>query len=141
MSEEPKLTLSCLVFLGRECTAAGLGPSHYWLQSASKAWHREALLPYMEREDALKHLPSSILIRFEPVGPAMSRGSEMWALRLGIAEVDEAELDREWISAPVQQLAFREPVDEEDDLDCDPDVIETAEERFETGKFDTSLLQ
>jgi hypothetical protein len=61
----------------------------------------------------------------KPSIPAMSRGKDLWALRLGMTEMDEAELDREWLSSPLQPVVFREPVDDGDDNVIGLDVPET----------------
>jgi hypothetical protein len=115
MRDEAKGLLTCMVYLGREWNIEGLNSPHYWLQSANRAWHLRAPFHHFELEDALLNLPSSVRRLFNPLEPAMSRQSDMWALRLGITEIDEIELDREWISVVVQPVTFREPVDEGDD--------------------------
>jgi hypothetical protein len=95
------------------------------LQSANKAWCLRAPFSSLELELALFHLPTSVRGRFEALDPAMSRGQNLWALRLGMTEMDEAELDREWLSAPLQPVVFREPVNDGDDNVIGLDVPET----------------
>ncbi|MBB5060593.1 hypothetical protein HDF16_005329 [Granulicella aggregans] len=115
MIEEHKRSITCLVFLGSEFDGEVFKPEHYWLQSVNKAWKRPAPFRSFDREDALAALPTSIRLFFEPLEPAMIRGKGFWVLRLGMTEMDEDELDREWISVPHPAVVFREPVDEGDD--------------------------
>jgi hypothetical protein len=112
MIEEYKRSVTCLVFLGSEVDGGVFKPENYWLQSANKAWKRPAPFRSFDREDALAALPTSIRLFFEPLDPAMIRGRGFWALRLGMTEMDEDGLDREWISAPHPAVVFREPVAE-----------------------------
>lgn len=37
--------------------------------------------------------------------PAMNRGVDLWAIRLGTAEMDEADLAHDWMSAPILKSA------------------------------------
>jgi hypothetical protein len=104
-----------LVFLAQERTEDGFGPAYYWLQSADRAWCTRAPLSSIELESALVHLPSKVLLNFNSLEPAMNRGDDLWAIRLGTAELDEADLAHDWVPAPHPQVNFREPTHEGDD--------------------------
>jgi hypothetical protein len=104
-----------LVFLAQECTEDGFGPAYYWLQSADRAWRTRAPFSSIELESALVHLPSKVLLNFNRLETAMNRGADLWAIRLGAAEMDEADLAHDWLHAPHPQVNFREPALEDDD--------------------------
>jgi hypothetical protein len=89
-----------LVFLAQECTEEGFGPAYYWLQSADRARRTRAPSSSIELESALVHLPSKVLLHFNRLEPAMNRGDDLWAIRLGTAEMDEADLAQDWLPAP-----------------------------------------
>jgi hypothetical protein len=107
--------IQCLVFLAQECTEDGFGPAYYWLQSADRAWCIPAPFSSFELELALIHMPTRVLVTFNRLKPAMVRGNDLWALRLGTAEMDPADLAHDWILAPNPRVSFQEPVREGDD--------------------------
>nr|AOS95225.1 hypothetical protein [uncultured bacterium] len=110
--------VQCLVFLAQKCTNDGFGPAYYWLQSADRAWCIHAPVSSFELESALVHLPSSVFLNFNRLEPAMNRGEDLWTLRLGTTEMDEADLVHDWVAAPHPHVTFSEPVDEgNDDID------------------------
>ena len=84
-------------------------------QSADRTWCIRAPFSSFELESALVHLPSRVLLNFNRLEPAMNRGDDLWAVRLGTAEMDEADLAQDWVPAPHPQVSFSEPVREGDD--------------------------
>jgi hypothetical protein len=108
--------IQCLVFLAQKCTEDGFGPAYYWLQSADRAWCVRAPFSSLELESALVHLPSRVLLFFNRLDPAMNRGDDLWAIRLGTTEMDEEDLAHDWVAVPHPQVSFREPAHEGDDV-------------------------
>lgn len=111
----------CLVFLAQKCTKDGFGPAYYWLQSADRAWCIRAPFSSFELESAPAHLPSKVILTFKRLEPAMNRSDDLWAIRLGTAEMNETDLDHDWVAAPHPHVNFREPVHEGDEVTEIPD--------------------
>jgi hypothetical protein len=107
--------VQCLVFLSQECPEDGFDPAYYWLQSTDKAWYMAAPFSSFDLDLAMIHLPSIVLVTFSRLKPAMNRGIDRWALRLGTAEIFQADLGSEWIPADHPQVTFSEPVREGED--------------------------
>lgn len=111
--------LTCLFFTAREWNGERSGAALLWAQlpESKRAWYYP--LPLMnEPEEDIENLPPSVVPRFQRLPAAHHRSDNVFAFRLGTGQMDEGELDREWIAAAPPTVVFREPKDE-----CDWDGV------------------
>jgi len=52
-----------------------------------------------------------VMLNFEALPAAHYRGGDVAAYRMGIALMDEGDLDRDWIAARSLSVVFQEPKD------------------------------
>ncbi len=105
--------LTCLIFVATEWQGDRLDKRLVWAQhpESGRDWYYAEPLTN-DHEDDILNLPRSVMLRFEPLPVAHFRNSEVFAFRMGIAEMDGADLNRDWIAAKAPAIVFREPKDE-----------------------------
>ena len=114
--------LTCLIFTATEWKGERSGATFVWAQQleSNRAWYFPVPLTN-EREGDMENLPSSVAPHFQRLPAAHYRSDDVFAYRLGTGQMDEEELDRDWIAAPPLAVVFREPKDE-----CDWDGVSKA---------------
>ena len=103
--------VACLIYTAREWDGERFEARHIWAQSESnRAWYFPTPLTN-DAEDDLLNLPRSVMLNFEALPAAHYRGGDVAAYRMGIALMDEGDLDRDWIAARSLSVVFQEPKD------------------------------
>jgi hypothetical protein len=111
--------LTCLIFTAIESSGERSGSRFVWARQpeTNRAWYFPVPLTN-ELEDDVEYLPLGVVRHFQQLPAAHYRSDDGFAFRLGIAQMEEEELDRDWIAAPPLAIVFREPKDE-----CDWDGV------------------
>lgn len=103
--------LTCLIYTAREWNGERFEAKRIWAQSESnRAWYFPTPLTNDPEEDLL-NLPRSVMLNFEILPAAHYRDECVAAYRMGLALMDEGDLDRDWVSASAPSVMFQEPKD------------------------------
>lgn len=90
--------ITCVIYVAKNILKDS-EDRHVWaLAESDRVWYFPVPLT-CQPEESMHSLPASVMQHFQPLEPTHYGSPDAFAYRMGVTQLDEAELERNWIVA------------------------------------------